>query len=68
MPTIYARVSDETLAFVKRQHEDSGLSMARVVETLLEEASRRGWSVRPPRVTADSRPHVVETPVIGQPR
>jgi len=68
MPVIYARVSDETLEFVKRQHDESGLPMARIVEAVLNEARVRGWTFRPPMVTPDTLPRVVEPPVIGQPR
>ena len=40
-------MSNEAHAYVLRLTEESGMSMAAVVQTLLDEARRRGWTVSP---------------------
>jgi hypothetical protein len=45
MPTIYARVSDGAYAYVKRNSEDSGLSLAATVDALLSWCSQQGIGV-----------------------
>lgn len=47
MASLYTRVSNKTYAYVQRLAEESGMSVAAVVQTLLDEAERRGWSVSP---------------------
>lgn len=47
MPSLYVRVSNDTNAYVRAQSEQSGMSVAAVVQTLLDEARRRGWTVSP---------------------
>lgn len=45
MPSLYTRVSNQTDAYVRGLAEEAGMSVAAVVEILLDEARRRGWSV-----------------------
>ena len=47
MPSLYTRLGNETHAYVTRLAEESGMSVAAVVQTLLDEARRRGWGVSP---------------------
>jgi hypothetical protein len=51
MPVLYTRVSDPVSAYLAQLAADTGLSMARIVDTLLDEARRRNWSIEEPRMT-----------------
>ena len=47
MPSLYVRVSNQTDAWLRGLADETGMSLAAVVQTLLDEARRRGWSVSP---------------------
>jgi len=51
--TIYARVSEESYAFVKSESERSGLPMAQVIEAFISQAIREGWRVGGRMITVD---------------
>lgn len=43
------RMRSDVATYVARLADSSGLSMAAVIETLIDEARRRGWTVEPRR-------------------
>ena len=55
MTDIYVRVDNDTNAYLRHLVDESGMTLAAVVRTLIDEARRRGWSV-------SSRPGVVVEP------
>lgn len=44
MQNLFVRISDETRAYLNEVAAKSGLPLARVVDTLLAEARRLGWT------------------------
>lgn len=51
MPTLYARVSDQTYDYLKSLADDAQVSVALATDLVVDEARRRGWRLTPkPRV------------------
>lgn len=52
--TVYARVSDEAKSWLNEQHRKTGIPIAKIVDVILVDASRRGVSfeVRAPIIVA----------------
>ncbi len=53
---LYARIREDTHAYLVNLADVSGLPISRVVDAILDEAMRRGWHVEPrPSLIVDDR-------------
>lgn len=58
MPTLYVRISDENMAWLRGMSGRSQMSMARTLDLVLDAARQRGWTTVRQRVevTGDEQP------------
>ena len=57
MPTLYLKVSDETMTYLDKLAADAGTSKSQVTDLIITTARDRGWSVVPgtPRIIDPER-------------